>query len=54
MNLIALGMVVLGVVVFLLGLLLVAKGRKAIGITVSLLGLIMAVAPFVITFFLNS
>ena len=52
MNPIALGMVALGALLLVLGLLLVAKRRKATGIAISLLGLGIAVAPFVITFFL--
>ncbi len=52
MNPIAFGMITLGALLIVLGLLLVAKRRNAAGIAVSLLGLGIAVAPFVITFFL--
>ena len=52
MNPIALGMIALGVLLLVSGLLLAAKRRKATGIAISLLGLGIAVAPFVITFFL--
>ena len=52
MNPIALGMVALGIVLFVLGLLLVANRQKATGIAMSLLGLGTAAAPFIITFFL--
>ena len=52
MNPIALGTVALGALLIVLGLLLVAKRRNAAGIAVSLLGVCIAVAPFVITFFL--
>ena len=52
MNPIALAMVALGIVLFVLGLLLVARSRKATGIAIALLGFGTAAAPFVITFFL--
>jgi hypothetical protein len=44
-------MVALGIVLFVLGLLLVAKRRKATGIAVSLLGFSALATPFIITFF---
>jgi hypothetical protein len=52
MNPIALGMIAFGVLLFVLGLLLIAKHRKATGIAVSLLGLGFAAAPPVINFYL--
>jgi hypothetical protein len=52
MNPIALGMVALGIVLFVSGSILAARHRKATGIAISLLGLGMAAAPFVITFLL--
>ena len=52
MNPFALGMMVLGVVLVLLGWPLTAKRRKATGIAISLLGLATAATPFVTTFFL--
>jgi hypothetical protein len=52
MNPIALGMVVLGILLFVLGMLLVAKRRRTIGIAISLLGIGTLAAPLIITFFL--
>lgn len=54
MNLIALGMVILGILLLILGLLLLTQHRKATGIIIILVGLGTASAPFVITFFLFS
>ena len=51
MNPVALGMVVLGALLFGLGLLSV-KRKKAVGIAISLIGLGIAAAPFIITSFL--
>jgi uncharacterized integral membrane protein len=53
MNPIALGMVVIGALLLVLGFLLAAKRRKTAGIAVSLLGLGTAAAPFIITFLLS-
>jgi urea transporter len=52
MNPIALGMVALGILLFVLGLLLVARHRRVTGIAISLIGLGTLAAPFIITFFL--
>lgn len=52
MNLIAVGMVVLGILLLLWGSLLLFQHRKATGIVIALLGLGAAATPFVITFFL--
>lgn len=52
MNMIAVGTIAFGVSLLILGLLLLAKRRKAIGFALSFLGLGIAIAPFVITFWL--
>ena len=51
MNPLALGLVVLGGLLIVLGLLLVSK-HKITGIAISLVGLVTAVAPFLITLLL--
>ena len=52
MNPIALGMAALGILLFGLGLRLVARQRQVIGWVLSGLGLVALIAPFVITFLL--
>ena len=52
MNPFALGMIVLGTVLLLLGWRFAARRRKATGIAISLLGLAAAAAPFVTTLIL--
>ena len=52
MNPFALGMIVLGAVLLLLGWRFAAKRRKATGIAISLLGLAAAATPFVTTLIL--
>jgi len=52
MNPIAIGMFALGILLFVVGLFLVARRRKATGIAISLLGLATLITPFIITFLL--
>jgi uncharacterized membrane protein HdeD (DUF308 family) len=52
MNPIVIGMVALGILLFVLGLFVVARRRKATGIVISLLGLATLITPFIITYFL--
>jgi hypothetical protein len=52
MNPIALRMILLGILIFVMGLLLLAKQKKTAGIVISVVGLGTAAAPLIITLFL--
>jgi hypothetical protein len=52
MNPIALGMILLGILIFVVGLLFFSKQKKTAGIVISFVGLGTAAAPILITLFL--
>ena len=52
MNPIALGMIVIGILILVIGLLMFAKQKKTAGIVISFVGLGTAAAPLIITLFL--
>ena len=52
MNPIALGMIAIGILIFVVGLLLLAKQKKTAGIVVSFVGLGTVAAPLIVTLFL--
>ena len=52
MNPIAIGMFVIGILIFVLGLLMIAKQKKTAGMIISFVGLGTAAAPLVITLML--
>jgi hypothetical protein len=52
MNPIALGMIAIGILIFVVGLLLLAKQKKTAGIAISFVGLGTVAAPLIVTLFL--
>jgi hypothetical protein len=51
-NVLALGLMALGVVLLLFGIFLFSKGRRVTGTILSLLGIVVIAAPFLISLFL--
>jgi len=52
MNPIAIGVIALGILLFVVGLFLVTRHRKSAGITVAVLGICAVIFPLVITHYL--